>query len=114
VPLHTIIKLTPVAYGCKVDYIKFNIDSVNTHRDKPSNVNPTRSSQEALQTLPPNISLPANHELFRKITQHSLHSYDGDGNLSVNGHFQSNKLSADNFNINSMNSGISAAVDCKN
>lgn len=35
VPLHTIIKLTPVAYGCKVEHIRLPIDAVNTHRPKP-------------------------------------------------------------------------------
>ncbi|XP_015424797.1 PREDICTED: 6-phosphofructo-2-kinase/fructose-2,6-bisphosphatase 2 isoform X4 [Myotis davidii] len=36
-PLHTIFKLTPVAYGCKVETIKVNVEAVNTHRDKPAN-----------------------------------------------------------------------------
>lgn len=35
VPLHTVIKLTPVAYGCEVEYIDLGVPSVNTHRDKP-------------------------------------------------------------------------------
>lgn len=35
VPLHTVIKLTPVAYGCRVEHIKLPIEAVNTHRDKP-------------------------------------------------------------------------------
>ncbi|CAG2161700.1 unnamed protein product [Oppiella nova] len=35
VPLHTIIKLTPVAYGCQVDEINIPIEAVNTHREKP-------------------------------------------------------------------------------
>ncbi|KAI5709773.1 hypothetical protein M8J75_003132 [Diaphorina citri] len=35
VPLHTIIKLTPVAYGCKMEMIKLPIDAVDTHRPKP-------------------------------------------------------------------------------
>ena len=35
VPLHTVIKLSPVAYGCKVDYIKFDVPKVSTHRAKP-------------------------------------------------------------------------------
>ncbi|XP_063933069.1 6-phosphofructo-2-kinase/fructose-2,6-bisphosphatase 1 isoform X3 [Zophobas morio] len=35
VPLHTIIKLTPVAYGCRVEHIKLPIEAVDTHRDKP-------------------------------------------------------------------------------
>ncbi|CAH0555930.1 unnamed protein product [Brassicogethes aeneus] len=35
VPLHTIIKLTPVAYGCRVEHIKLPIEAVDTHRAKP-------------------------------------------------------------------------------
>lgn len=36
VPLHTIIKLTPVAYGCRVEHIKLPIEAVDTHRAKPA------------------------------------------------------------------------------
>ncbi|XP_055703557.1 6-phosphofructo-2-kinase/fructose-2,6-bisphosphatase 1-like isoform X1 [Phlebotomus papatasi] len=39
VPLHTVIKLTPVAYGCKVEHIKLPIEAVDTHRPKPEDVN---------------------------------------------------------------------------
>lgn len=35
VPLHSVMKLTPVAYGCKVETIPFPIDAVDTHRPKP-------------------------------------------------------------------------------
>lgn len=35
VPLHTIIKLTPVAYGCRVEHMKLPIEAVDTHRPKP-------------------------------------------------------------------------------
>ncbi|XP_022901218.1 6-phosphofructo-2-kinase/fructose-2,6-bisphosphatase 1 isoform X2 [Onthophagus taurus] len=35
VPLHTVIKLTPVAYGCRVEHVKLPVDAVNTHRSKP-------------------------------------------------------------------------------
>ena len=35
VPLHTVIKLTPVAYGCHEEYFNLNVDSVDTHRPKP-------------------------------------------------------------------------------
>ncbi|XP_051790116.1 6-phosphofructo-2-kinase/fructose-2,6-bisphosphatase-like isoform X1 [Erpetoichthys calabaricus] len=35
--LHTVLKLTPVAYGCKVESFFLNIEAVNTHRDKPEN-----------------------------------------------------------------------------
>ncbi|CAL4069552.1 unnamed protein product [Meganyctiphanes norvegica] len=35
VPLHTIIKLTPMAKGCHVEYIPLGIKAVDTHRAKP-------------------------------------------------------------------------------
>ncbi|KAH9522204.1 6-phosphofructo-2-kinase/fructose-2,6-bisphosphatase 2, variant 2 [Dermatophagoides farinae] len=38
VPLHTIIKLTPVAYGCELEEIKVPIPAVNTHREKPQSL----------------------------------------------------------------------------
>lgn len=52
VPLHTVIKLTPVAYGCKVEYIPIPVLAVDTHRHKPLNVDKNRSSEEALITVP--------------------------------------------------------------
>ncbi|CAK6958419.1 -phosphofructo-2-kinase/fructose-2%2C6-bisphosphatase 4a isoform X1 [Scomber scombrus] len=51
-PLHTVLKLTPVAYGCKVESIFLNVDAVNTHREKPENVEVSRMSEEALLTVP--------------------------------------------------------------
>lgn len=45
VPLHTIIKLTPVAYGCKMEMIRMPIEAVNTHRPKPSSL--TANQDEA-------------------------------------------------------------------
>jgi hypothetical protein len=36
VPLHSVIKLTPVAYGCRVEYVKIPIPAVDTHRAKPN------------------------------------------------------------------------------
>jgi len=35
VPLHTVIKLQPCAYGCQMEEIALNVDAVNTHRDRP-------------------------------------------------------------------------------
>lgn len=37
VPLHSVIKLTPVAYGCICTHIAIPISAVNTHRPKPTN-----------------------------------------------------------------------------
>ncbi|XP_078066174.1 6-phosphofructo-2-kinase/fructose-2,6-bisphosphatase 4 isoform X2 [Mustelus asterias] len=51
-PLHTVLKLTPVAYGCKVESIFLNIEAVNTHREKPENVDISRPPEEALVTVP--------------------------------------------------------------
>uniref|UniRef100_A0A8D0HWY1 Uncharacterized protein n=1 Tax=Sphenodon punctatus TaxID=8508 RepID=A0A8D0HWY1_SPHPU len=52
-PLHTVLKLTPVAYGCQVESIFLNIAAVNTHRERPENVEVTRDPEEALDTVPP-------------------------------------------------------------
>ncbi|XP_055016305.1 6-phosphofructo-2-kinase/fructose-2,6-bisphosphatase 4-like [Boleophthalmus pectinirostris] len=54
-PLHTVLKLTPVAYGCKVESIYLGVDSVNTQRDRPANVTMQRSTEDALQTVPPHF-----------------------------------------------------------
>uniref|UniRef100_A0A8D0HUV4 Uncharacterized protein n=1 Tax=Sphenodon punctatus TaxID=8508 RepID=A0A8D0HUV4_SPHPU len=37
-PLHTVLKLTPVAYGCQVESIFLNIAAVNTHRERPEHL----------------------------------------------------------------------------
>jgi len=36
VPLHTLIKITPVAYGCQVEHINLQVDAVDTHRPRPN------------------------------------------------------------------------------
>ncbi|XP_021950362.1 6-phosphofructo-2-kinase/fructose-2,6-bisphosphatase isoform X3 [Folsomia candida] len=36
VPLHTVVKLVPVAYGCRVEYISLSVEAVDTHRPKPN------------------------------------------------------------------------------
>ncbi|XP_028264995.1 6-phosphofructo-2-kinase/fructose-2,6-bisphosphatase isoform X1 [Parambassis ranga] len=54
-PLHTVLKLTPVAYGCKVESVFLNIEAVNTHRERPENVDVDRDPAEALETVPDHI-----------------------------------------------------------
>ncbi|XP_048467956.1 6-phosphofructo-2-kinase/fructose-2,6-bisphosphatase 2 isoform X4 [Rhincodon typus] len=51
-PLHTVLKLTPVAYGCKMESVYLNVEAVNTHRDRPLNVSLSRTREEALSTVP--------------------------------------------------------------
>jgi 6-phosphofructo-2-kinase/fructose-2,6-biphosphatase 2 len=36
IPLHTVIKLTPKAYGCQEERFAVDIPAVDTHRPKPS------------------------------------------------------------------------------
>ncbi|CAM4893646.1 unnamed protein product [Rotaria socialis] len=48
VPLHTVIKLTPMAYGCLMECIPLGTEAVNTHREKPKNCRPDRTVSEAL------------------------------------------------------------------
>lgn len=36
IPLHTVIKITPVAYGCEKEEITFGVESSTTHREKQS------------------------------------------------------------------------------
>ncbi|XP_056887502.1 6-phosphofructo-2-kinase/fructose-2,6-bisphosphatase 2 isoform X2 [Takifugu flavidus] len=43
-PLHTVLKLTPVAYGCKVEMFYLNVEAVNTHRDRPLDKIPAEPS----------------------------------------------------------------------
>ena len=48
VPLHTVIKLTPMAYGCLMEIIPLPIEAVNTHREKPK----VSRHDEGQKTLP--------------------------------------------------------------
>lgn len=52
VPLHTIIKLTTHGYDFKVDYVKFEVNCVDTYRQKPKNCSADRSISEILTTIP--------------------------------------------------------------
>ncbi|KAI9522940.1 6-phosphofructo-2-kinase/fructose-2,6-bisphosphatase 4 [Dissostichus eleginoides] len=54
-PLHTVLKLTPMAYGCKVESVYLGVDSVNTHRDRPENVRAQRTTEDALLTVPAHL-----------------------------------------------------------
>ncbi|XP_026279327.1 6-phosphofructo-2-kinase/fructose-2,6-bisphosphatase isoform X2 [Frankliniella occidentalis] len=63
VPLHTVIKLTPVAYGCKVDYIKLPIEAVDTHRPKPKEESPLKTPLQEINDF--SISQKS-HQLLSK------------------------------------------------
>ncbi|XP_075264405.1 6-phosphofructo-2-kinase/fructose-2,6-bisphosphatase-like isoform X2 [Convolutriloba macropyga] len=42
-PLHTVFKLTPIAYGCRVEMIKLDVPAVDTHRAKPDSPSTSQS-----------------------------------------------------------------------
>ncbi|XP_062314784.1 6-phosphofructo-2-kinase/fructose-2,6-bisphosphatase 1 [Osmerus eperlanus] len=54
-PLHTVLKLTPIAYGCKVESCFLNVEAVNTHRERPPVVDVKRKPEDALTTVPDHI-----------------------------------------------------------
>ncbi|XP_063365713.1 6-phosphofructo-2-kinase/fructose-2,6-bisphosphatase-like [Cydia amplana] len=61
VPLHTIVKLTSHGYKYNVETIKLPIECVDTHRQQPKNCSITRSSIDALVTVPSHYdTLPSN------------------------------------------------------
>jgi 6-phosphofructo-2-kinase / fructose-2,6-biphosphatase 2 len=50
VPLHSVIKLKPQAYGCDIEEIKLNVDAVSTHRDRPKVSNTTTTTTTSTTT----------------------------------------------------------------
>eukprot|EP00731_Ephydatia_muelleri_P001106 Em0001g1106a len=55
VPLHTVMKLTPVAYGCILEEFQIPVPCVDTHRLQPEFVNISRSDSDALKTVPDHL-----------------------------------------------------------
>ncbi|NWI48255.1 F262 bisphosphatase, partial [Picathartes gymnocephalus] len=72
-PLHTILKLTPVAYGCKVETITLNVEAVNTHRDKPS-LNSLPSRQSPVRMRRNSFTPRASADTVKRPRHHSLGS----------------------------------------
>ncbi|SAL97957.1 hypothetical protein [Absidia glauca] len=57
IPLHTLIELTPKAYGCEEKRYKVDIDAVDTHRPKPTvETKKPKSSKLAIQIDSPSIA----------------------------------------------------------
>ncbi|CAH0589166.1 unnamed protein product [Chrysodeixis includens] len=61
VPLHTIVKLTSYGYKYKIEMIKLPVDCVDTHRMQPKNCSISRTTADALVTVPSHYdTLPSN------------------------------------------------------
>ncbi|XP_068275216.1 6-phosphofructo-2-kinase/fructose-2,6-bisphosphatase 2 isoform X5 [Nyctibius grandis] len=74
-PLHIIFKLTPVAYGCKVETLTLNVEAVNTHRDKPSlNANHLPASQTPVRMRRNSFTPRASADTVKRPRQHSVGS----------------------------------------
>ncbi|CAF0928417.1 unnamed protein product [Adineta steineri] len=84
VPLHTIIKLTPMAYGCTMECIPLPIEAANTHRDRPKNCRPDRTVEEALnEFLEPDTTarvIRTKSEIFYNSCGTKIETRDEDGN----------------------------------
>ncbi|XP_072026219.1 6-phosphofructo-2-kinase/fructose-2,6-bisphosphatase 1-like isoform X2 [Amphiura filiformis] len=80
-PLHTVIKLTPVAYGCRVETVPLNVEAVDTHRPKPEVVEIGRAELDALSTVPPYpVALDSESgEKVSKLASSRSESEDSDG-----------------------------------
>ncbi|CAG0879310.1 unnamed protein product [Darwinula stevensoni] len=59
VPLHAVIKLTPVAYGCRLEYIHLNVEAVDTHRPKPTALR-TGTEEDNLNIITVDVGLGTN------------------------------------------------------
>ncbi|XP_072311065.1 6-phosphofructo-2-kinase/fructose-2,6-bisphosphatase 3 isoform X1 [Eucyclogobius newberryi] len=81
-PLHTVLKLTPVAYGCKVESISLNVEAVNTHRDRPEEMKrgpgtlQRRNSVTPLTSPESNIKKPRIDDLDQAPIQELPHSVE--------------------------------------
>ncbi|KAK5673020.1 Fructose-2,6-bisphosphatase [Batrachochytrium dendrobatidis] len=55
VPLHTVVKLTPKAYGCEEERFALDIAAVDTHRERParSTIGTTPGSDKSHGEMPP-------------------------------------------------------------
>ncbi|XP_041316398.1 6-phosphofructo-2-kinase/fructose-2,6-bisphosphatase 2 isoform X4 [Pyrgilauda ruficollis] len=74
-PLHTILKLTPVAYGCKVETITLDVEAVNTHREKPShNLHDLPSRQSPVRMRRNSFTPRASADTVKRPRHHSLGS----------------------------------------
>ena len=52
VPLHTVVRLTPRAYGCQATCFSLDIDAVDTYRPNPLLQRRNASSLDSSQSLP--------------------------------------------------------------
>ncbi|CAF1007426.1 unnamed protein product [Rotaria sp. Silwood1] len=84
VPLHTVIKLTPMAYGCLMECIPLGTEAVNTHREKPKNCRPDRTISEAvnefLEDHVGTIKIRTKSEIVYKSGGTKIETVDIDGN----------------------------------
>jgi len=68
-PLHSVIKLTPIAYGCELQLVHLPVEAVNTHRNKPQHIiPPTLPSKQKTFALPPRKRSIISSDELKKIS----------------------------------------------
>ncbi|CAF4907324.1 unnamed protein product [Rotaria sp. Silwood1] len=84
VPLHTVIKLTPMAYGCMMERIPLSFEATNTNRSKLKNCEPNLAVVEALNEFPrvrPEIKIgPRTTQVIYQNTGTAFETTDAHGN----------------------------------
>ncbi|XP_027000369.1 6-phosphofructo-2-kinase/fructose-2,6-bisphosphatase 1 isoform X2 [Tachysurus fulvidraco] len=74
-PLHTVLKLTPVAYGCRVESIDLKIQAVNTHREKPAVL--TRLYKRGCDKTARRSTTHCSRTFLTQLIQHSRNASEG-------------------------------------
>ncbi|MBN3292081.1 F263 bisphosphatase, partial [Polypterus senegalus] len=97
-PLHTVLKLTPVAYGCKVESIYLNVEAVNTHRERSEDVKRGPSTLMRRNSVTPLASPePTKKPRIKSLDDHmaststSLSGFTA-SDISTTGQDQANKI----------------------
>lgn len=71
IPLHTLIKITPMAYGCHEERYPLPIAAVDTHRAKPSRKRVgSVGAADAVPTNPDEPRAPPARDYFGDVSKH--------------------------------------------
>lgn len=84
-PLHTVIKLTPTAYGCKLEEFPLDVAAVDTHRPKPTDTSVSRNTNDALLNTPQYLETSLSESNSSTSPSPSSVSEDEDISSSVKG-----------------------------
>ncbi|KAM8974077.1 6-phosphofructo-2-kinase/fructose-2,6-bisphosphatase 3 [Pelodytes ibericus] len=81
-PLHSLLKLTPVAYGCRVETVPFDVEAVNTHQER--SVEDFKKGPNSLMRRN-SVTPLASHEPTKKARINSFDELGASGSSSLTG-----------------------------